>query len=216
MVRPPSAAAVRDDAAEYAAALGALVVQGARAGWSAFRPAFQAALQNRELEAMGGNRIGRIVYWYMGGALTEERLRTLLATWWASGEGHSTYGTGRLVAVFQAAGFVTDTAGVGPPAGELTVYRGVTAGRNRRRISWTLEPDIAAWFARRYALMDGRGAVLAAEVSPRHVLGIFHERQEAEVVVNWRGLRNIREVERVDRPSEHRPAAAATREESRP
>ena len=135
------------------------------------------------------------------GELTGERLRTLLADWWCMGEGHSICGTGRLVKLFQDAGFVTDTAGVGPPAGELTVYRGVTAGGNRRRLSWTLEPDIAAWYARRYALIHGRGAVLAAEVSPRHVLGIFHGRQEAEAVVNFRGLRNIREVERVGPPS---------------
>ena len=31
------------------------------------------------------------------------------------------------------------------------------------------------------------------ETAPRHVLGIFHERGEAEVVVNPRGLRKLRE-----------------------
>jgi len=157
------------------------------------------ARQDYELQRMGNNRIGRIMDWHEAGQLTGERLRACLAEWWDMGDGHSGLGTGRLVALFQAAGFVADTAGVEPPTGELTVYRGISAGRNRRRLSWTTDPDRAAWFARRYAYYFGHGTVLAAEVSPRHVLGIFHGRREAEVVVNFRGLRNIREVEGFDR-----------------
>jgi len=54
---------------------------------------------------------------------------------------------------------------------------------------------------------------LAADAPPRHVLGIFHGRQEAEVVVNPRGLRNVRELERVDAPA---PSPAPAGAEHRP
>ena len=71
------------------------------------------------------------------------------------------------------------------------------SGRGRTRLGRLFQ---AAGFVTEYRHL-GPGIVLAAEVPPRHVLGIFHGRQEAEVIVTPRGLRNLREVRRITNPS---------------
>lgn len=68
----------------------------------------------------------------------------------------------------------------------LTVWRGtsyLTVLECRRGLSWTLDRDIACWFAMRFAERNGRPLVLRATV-PRSAVALYtHERHEDEVVI---------------------------------
>lgn len=124
-------------------------------------------------------------------ALPAVDLNLLLVEWWTDTEFPSLYGTGRIVALFRRAGFVSDR-GEAPPTGPLIIYRGVGEGvPTPRGVSWTLSEERAAWFARRFTFATG-DTVYAAEIMPEGVLGILHERDEAEVLVDPRRLRRLR------------------------
>ncbi len=143
-------------------------------------------------------RLPMIAAWNRAGHISRDQLRALLAEWWSDTEHPSAYGVGAVVSLFRAAGFVTDTPGTEPPAGPLTIYRGISSlwgergeRTTRRGVSWTEDREQAVWFARRFSF-NGPGTLLTAEVSPEHVLGIFHGRGEVEVVVDPRRVRRVR------------------------
>ena len=73
------------------------------------------------------------------------------------------------------------------------MYRGAPSER-RLGMSWSMSLDTAIWFAKRYDLVSSVGRVFVAEVPPQHVFAILKSRAESEVVVNPRGLRNVREM----------------------
>jgi len=173
------------------------------------------------------NRLRRIATWYEAGDLTPTLLNDLLAEWWTNGGWPDDMGTRRLVKMFKDAGFVTDTEGVTPPTEPLVLYRGAGV-HNYRGLAWTTDETVAAWFARKLVwlqelrLMEETAPCLfSVTVPPRHILGIFHGRNEAEVIVNPFGLRGrlkwgsgIRAVdERVIRLAEERNRSAAARQE---
>ena len=76
----------------------------------------------------------------------------------------------------------------------VTVYRGVTSlnADNIRAMSWTLDKKVAEWFAHRY---KEEGTVYEAEINKTHILALFMEWNESEVVVNPKYLQNIEEVQ---------------------
>ncbi len=132
----------------------------------------------------------------LGRFFTPEQLRQLIGDWWTQIEYPSQIALRQpqVLDLFRAAGFVANPADVAQPTEVLTVYRGVQGEGSPRGLSWTTELDRAVWFARRWPFLP-LGTVWAAEVPPKHVLGIFHNREEAEVVVNPRNLRNLRAVD---------------------
>lgn len=67
----------------------------------------------------------------------------------------------------------------------ITVYRGAPL-KIARGMSWTVDLERAAWFARRWAHRDG--SILRAVIPKRKVLAYFQERKEAEVVIDPRRL----------------------------
>jgi len=140
-----------------------------------------------------GSQLTMIEAWWLEGALTPVDLGACLAAVWSRIEFPHRFGQRRWLRLFKAAGFVTDTPGTEPGTEPLTVYRGAIPTR-RRGMSWTLDPVRAAWFARRWDVLSRTGLVYAADVPPRHVLAIFHGREELEVIVNPPGLRNLREM----------------------
>ncbi len=74
----------------------------------------------------------------------------------------------------------------------IKIYRGLQTPKAKKRgLSWTLSLDRARWFANRW---KKNCDVLSAEVTKEHVLAVFLGRNEQEVVVNPRGLRNICKV----------------------
>ena len=72
----------------------------------------------------------------------------------------------------------------------VTIYRGVTSynARNVRALSWTLDEDVARWFASRFG---EHGRVYQAQIAKDDILAIFTGRNESEVIVDPKQLREI-------------------------
>jgi hypothetical protein len=71
------------------------------------------------------------------------------------------------------------------PTEPITVYRGISDTKHRRwrrGLSWTLDPNVAAWFATRLG-SHGNPAVFSLAVDPGSIFTITDERGEQEVVV---------------------------------
>ena len=73
----------------------------------------------------------------------------------------------------------------------VTVYRGVTSYNNKKIkvLSWTIDPDVAKWFANRY---EEHGQVYVATISKKHILAYFGGRSEHEVIVDPSKLKDIK------------------------
>jgi len=70
------------------------------------------------------------------------------------------------------------------PKRRITVYRGVTCSKfGYRGISWTTNPNTAAWFASRYSVAGGDPAVYSLLVRPDQILYMTNARNEEEVVI---------------------------------
>jgi hypothetical protein len=98
-----------------------------------------------------------------------------------------------LLALFQRAGYVSDTDD--RLIGKLTIYRGTFGNDPSQGLSWTLDKGKAGWFASRGArgVPRDRSAqtVWRATVDASAILGYFVERDEAEVIVAPKALRNV-------------------------
>jgi hypothetical protein len=80
------------------------------------------------------------------------------------------------------------------------VYRGVNDHSAIYGLSWTLDPERAAWFARRF--FNERPIVVRATVMRHRIIAVFQEHREAEVLVFPRYVYN-RSFQRPDpAPSE--------------
>ncbi len=76
----------------------------------------------------------------------------------------------------------------------VTVYRGVTSynAKNVKALSWTLNRDTAEWFAHRFS---EQGTVYEAQIPKEHICAVFLGRNEAEVIVDPKHLRDIAPVQ---------------------
>lgn len=76
----------------------------------------------------------------------------------------------------------------------VTVYRGVTSynAENVKALSWTLNRDIAEWFAHRFG---EQGTVYEAQIPKEHICAVFMGRNEAEVIVDPKCLLDISPVQ---------------------
>jgi len=79
----------------------------------------------------------------------------------------------------------------------VTVYRGVTThnANNVRALSWTLDYDTAKWFASRFG---ESGTIYEAQVKREDILALFKGRNEAEVIIDPKDLRSIRQRETME------------------
>jgi|GEM_PF-6754476 len=78
------------------------------------------------------------------------------------------------------------TCGDPLPSNPIEVYRGVSDRRHRkwiRGLSWTTNPNTAAWFAIRHARPYAVPAVYSLRVKPEEILCITNDREEEEVMV---------------------------------
>ena len=71
----------------------------------------------------------------------------------------------------------------------LTIYRGLTSRGTRKGWSWTLDRAKAEWFAKRLAQEGDEPIVLTGTVSKAHVIAYFTGRDEEEIVVNPRDVK---------------------------
>ena len=79
----------------------------------------------------------------------------------------------------------------------VTIYRGVTP-RNKRNIkalSWTLSRSKARWFANRFG--QG-GEVYSATIDKSNIYAYFDSRNEAEVIVDPKHLKNISRISQLN------------------
>lgn len=78
---------------------------------------------------------------------------------------------------------------------KLTVWRGVSPGRERLGLSWTDDKKTAEWFMRRFEREERTGYLLEAEIDKKDILAYFDGRNENEIVVDVFRIKNrIREI----------------------
>ena len=73
---------------------------------------------------------------------------------------------------------------------EIEIYRGVTE-KNKDNIfamSWTMKQETAEWFATRF---KGKGKVYRAKIRKEDILAVFLGRNESEVIVDPKNLKEI-------------------------
>ena len=66
----------------------------------------------------------------------------------------------------------------------LTVYRGVSKGRNPDGLSYTTDLEKAKWFQSRFADKSDQGFLITKTIDRSCILAYFDRRNEAEVVVD--------------------------------
>lgn len=148
------------------------------------------------LKANSDRRPSMLRDWWESGLLDRQSLRQVLPGAWPMIEAPRRSGVLWWVRAFKEAGFVSDREGMQPTDSALTVYRGCFP----IGLAWTTNKWRAEWFAheysaKRYAYPPGipprwapPPAVYRANVAPKHILAMFYESKEEEVVVNPWGL----------------------------
>lgn len=72
---------------------------------------------------------------------------------------------------------------------EFTVYRGVGSKSNPNGLSWTQDVEQAVWFSQRFD--NDTGYTLSGIAQKENVLAYFNRRDEEEIVINPKTLKNI-------------------------
>jgi len=114
-----------------------------------------------------------------------EAYRAFLGATWEHDHRHVIAAAGtrrRLAAMFRYAAFPIP-AHIG---GTVRVWRGTSAltiAASRAGFSWSLDRDIACWFAMRFAERNGHPLLLVAEISRDAISYHTNERAEDEVVL---------------------------------
>lgn len=67
---------------------------------------------------------------------------------------------------------------------EIEVYRGVSVGRNKNGLSYTMNREKAEWFQKRFETDNKKGYLIHAIVKKKDVLAYFNTRDEDELVIN--------------------------------
>jgi len=76
----------------------------------------------------------------------------------------------------------------------LTVYRGVSVGRNPNGLSWTWSLETAKWFAHRFDIADEKGYIQRATVDKSEILAYFNGRDEDELVIDTSKIKERIEI----------------------
>jgi hypothetical protein len=76
---------------------------------------------------------------------------------------------------------------------KIIIYRGLTPfnKKNIKALSWTTSFNKAKWFANRFG---DDGVVYSAIINKKDILAFFDRKNEAEVIVNYEKLENIKQV----------------------
>lgn len=72
----------------------------------------------------------------------------------------------------------------------VKVYRG-TKLEDYKALSWTLDKQKAVWFSERFLKNNEKGIVYEAEIDRDYILAYFNGRDEKEVVLDYKKLKNI-------------------------
>lgn len=72
----------------------------------------------------------------------------------------------------------------------ITIYRGVSPGRVKNGLSWTENFEKAEWFSKRF----GDGFILKGTAKKEDVLAYFNSRDEDEIVINPKRIKDIEKI----------------------
>lgn len=72
----------------------------------------------------------------------------------------------------------------------VTIYRGVKVN-NYRGLSWTIDKNIAEWFASRFGHNGDKRYMFTGIINKKDILALFSSRNEKEVVCDYRKIKNI-------------------------
>lgn len=78
---------------------------------------------------------------------------------------------------------------------EVEIFRGVLNDKESVSISWTVDRDVAEWFAKRFLQSGTSGTLLSAKINKKDIVAYFTRRSESEVIVDYNGVRDIKVVE---------------------
>ena len=67
----------------------------------------------------------------------------------------------------------------------ITVYRGLQRNASTEALSWTLDKNVAEWFANRF---DNNGEVIKATINKKYIFAYINGRGEKEVVLDYKKL----------------------------
>ena len=134
-------------------------------------------------------RLQMLAEWYADGILDLPDLQKLLPEVWVNSE-YPVGATGQsewLITLFRAAGFYSDNGWAAPKV-PMPVYR----GGHSEGMAWTLDKQVATFFAKRF--QDGT-SLYSAIAPPEAILAIFMDaRGESEVVVDPDYLTEVQEL----------------------
>jgi hypothetical protein len=75
----------------------------------------------------------------------------------------------------------------------VPVWRGCERG-HERGMSWTTDRSVAERFAIGKRCVNHAPTLVRAEIPKEHILGVFCNRNEREIVLDFRRLRNLKEI----------------------
>lgn len=67
----------------------------------------------------------------------------------------------------------------------ITVYRGIQKNATTNALSWTLDKNVAKWFANRF---NHNGQIIEATINKKYVFAYIDGRGEKEIVLNYKKL----------------------------
>ena len=73
----------------------------------------------------------------------------------------------------------------------VAIWRGCQRGRERG-LHWTTDRAVAEGFAAGRRFINPSPTLVSAEIPKRHIFAVFVDRQESEIVVDWRRLRKLK------------------------
>ena len=127
---------------------------------------------------------------FAAGTLDRAALRRGVTLAWTAPYPQEELPVDRWVAMFRAAGFVSDHAGNKQPTRPLEVFRACDPGRERR-MTWTASWPTVEWFRREY----DRAEVWQATVPPEAVLAVLGTWPATEIVVDPAALEDLEQVD---------------------
>jgi hypothetical protein len=184
--------------------------QELRANWQMrLQRAREAALQrdwDRALDLMEKpSRLGLLSDWWHQCDMTDEELRAVLPGTWSDAEPDDTEEQWLALWVDATESGRVETEPL-PEGDPLTIYRGEPAepGDGALGIAWSLDRDVATFFALRPPWSSGTGVVIEATVPRSAILGYVTDRNESEVIIDplVATVQSIINVTEADRPKE--------------
>lgn len=159
------------------------------------------------------SRLGLLSEWWHQCDMTDEELRAVLPGTWSDAEPDDTEEQWLALWVDAAESGRVETQPL-PEGDTLTIYRGEPAKPDGelKGIAWSLDRDVATFFALRPSGSSGTGVVIEATVPRFAILGYITDRNESEVIIDplvatVQSIINVTEAESPKEDGGYQPTA---------